>query len=123
MVTIVKAIDRDEARNGYVEYSLESTDAPFVLGNVDGVLRVFGQLDREITANYTLKITARDRGDTPRSTVQILTVIVTDDNDNSPVFENRRYEISVAENANVGLSIIKVGTQSLYAFLLFFFRG
>lgn len=104
----IKAIDRDEGRNGYVEYSLETNEAPFILGNVDGVLRVARQLDRENKANYSLRIQARDRGDPIRTSLQMIYVTVLDENDNSPIFEPRQYAASVAENASIGASVLQV---------------
>ncbi|CAB0029622.1 unnamed protein product [Trichogramma brassicae] len=115
VVMIVKAQDRDEGRNGYVEYSLEdAADAsplPFSLGSVDGVLRVSGQLDRELRANYTLRIRARDRGEPSRWSRQSLLVLVLDENDNAPVFDARPYSVSVAENASIGASVLKVSAS------------
>lgn len=112
VVMAVKAVDPDEARNGYVEYSLESlgheNPPVFSLGAVDGLLRVVGPLDREKRANYSLKVTARDRGDPPRSTSQIVTVFVNDENDNSPIFDPRHYSASIAENASIGASVLQV---------------
>lgn len=79
----IKAIDRDEGRNGYVEYMLESNSSiPFTLGSVDGLLRVSGRLDREIKANYELTVTARDRGEPPKSTQTKIMVKILDENDN-----------------------------------------
>lgn len=109
VVMAIKAVDRDEGRNGYVEYSLENdSNLPFILGSVDGLLRVSGPLDREQRSNYTLKVTAKDRGDPPRSSITTVTVTVLDENDNSPVFDPRQYSATVAENASIGASVIQV---------------
>ncbi len=80
----IKAIDRDEGRNGYVEYMLETNSSaiPFTLGSVDGLLRVSGRLDREIKSNYELTVTARDRGEPPMSTQTKILVKILDENDN-----------------------------------------
>nr|CAD7449819.1 unnamed protein product [Timema bartmani] len=106
VVMAVKAADRDEGRNSYIEYSL-SPDPMFSLGPVDGLLRVTGRLDREVRANYTLWVTARDRGDPPRSTRVAVEVKVTDENDNSPVFDPRQYSASIPENASIGASVLQ----------------
>ena len=119
VVMVVKAVDRDEARNGYVEYSLDlDNNLPFALGAVDGVLRVAGSLDREHRANYTLKVTAKDRGDPPKSTVQSIQVLILDENDNSPIFDPRQYLASVAENASIGASVLQVSYFSLLNLLV-----
>lgn len=108
IVMAIKAVDKDEGRNGYVEYSLEDTSVPFNLGAVDGLLRVSGHLDREGKHNYTLSITARDRGEAPKSSSAVITVTVLDENDNSPIFEPRQYSSTVAENASIGASVLQV---------------
>lgn len=120
VVMAIKAIDRDEGRNGYVEYSLRDDDnLPFTLGPVDGLLRVSGSLDREQRSNYTLEVTAKDRGEPPRSSSTIISVTVLDENDNSPVFEPRQYFSTIAENASIGASVLQVSeiTTSILSIL------
>ncbi|XP_066585244.1 cadherin-related tumor suppressor [Prorops nasuta] len=111
VVMAIKAVDRDEGRNGYVEYSLEEDSLPFTLGPVDGLLRVSGPLDREQRSSYTLPVTARDRGEPPRSSSTAVTVLVLDENDNSPVFDPRQYTATVAENASIGASVLQVSAM------------
>lgn len=111
VVLAVKAVDRDEGRNSYIEYSLSPDPAVagvFSLGPVDGLLRVVGRLDRETRANYTLEIKAKDRGDPPRSSKTNIFIRVLDENDNSPVFDPKQYSASVAENASIGASVLQV---------------
>lgn len=115
VVMAIKAVDRDEGRNGYVEYLLENdSDLPFILGPVDGLLRVSGPLDREQRSNYSLRVTAKDRGEPPRSSVTTVTVTVLDENDNSPVFDPRQYSATVAENASIGASVLQVSAIEIY---------
>ena len=116
----IKAIDRDEGRNGYIEYMLESNSStvPFTLGSVDGLLRVSGRLDRETKANYELTVTARDRGEPPKSTQTKIMVKVLDENDNSPVFDPKHYSASVAENASIGASVLQVSFKIIRVKLL-----
>lgn len=115
VVMAIKAVDRDEGRNGYVEYSLGNDSVPFTLGNVDGLLRVSGPLDREQRSNYTLEVTAKDRGEPPRSSSTVITVTVLDENDNSPVFDSRQYSATVAENASIGASVLQVRSVGRFA--------
>jgi len=56
VVLVVKAVSRDEGRNGYVEYVLNNEKSTFSLGPVDGLLRVNGIIDRESKENYTLMV-------------------------------------------------------------------
>lgn len=108
VVLAVKAIDKDEGRNSYLEYSLNDPSKMFSIGPVDGLLRVTGKLDRETRSSYTLAITAKDRGDPPRSTRETIHVNVLDENDNSPVFDPKQYSAFIAENASIGASVLQV---------------
>lgn len=126
----VKAVDKDEGRNGYVEYSLDAVEAVdaesgavaasnvvddvmFSLGPADGLLRVAGRLDREVRSAYKLRVTARDRGDPPRATTADVVVHVLDENDNSPVFDPKQYSATVAENASIGASVLQVSATDM----------
>lgn len=119
VVRAIKALDRDEGRNGYIEYSLlpvnsaglrgiSNAPLPFMLGPVDGLLRVSGRIDRELQSSYTLLVVARDRGEPPLSTQMRLLIQVLDENDNSPVFDPKQYSASVAENASIGAMVLQV---------------
>lgn len=109
VVMAVKATDRDEGRNGYIEYSLLSDkNTPFTLGPVDGLLRVSGRLDRELRSNYDLTVTAKDRGEPPKSARTQISVKILDENDNSPVFDPKQYSASIAENASIGAMVLQV---------------
>lgn len=109
VVTVIKAIDKDEGRNGYLEYLLsDSADGMFILGNADGLLRVNGKLDRESQANYTLKVKAKDRGEPSKQTETELLVKILDENDNSPIFNPKQYSAFIPENASIGITILQV---------------
>ncbi|XP_053960517.1 cadherin-related tumor suppressor-like [Anastrepha ludens] len=125
VVMVVKATDRDEGRNGYIEYLLEGRgnttnsdyddeeNLPFTLGSVDGLLRVAGRLDRELRASYLLNVTARDRGEPSQSTQTQITVRILDENDNSPVFDPKQYSASVPENASIGAMVLQVAATDI----------
>ncbi|XP_044747791.1 cadherin-related tumor suppressor [Coccinella septempunctata] len=116
VVMAIKAMDKDEGRNGYIEYSLANdpqTNGVFSLGSVDGLLRVSGNIDRELKSNYTLLVTARDRGEPPRATQMKLLVKVLDENDNSPIFDPKQYSASKPENASIGTSVLQVSATDV----------
>lgn len=115
VVMAIKAIDKDEGRNGYIEYSLgnENNDGVFSLGSVDGLLRVSGRIDRELRANYTLLVIAKDRGEPPLSKNTSIFIQVLDENDNSPVFDPKQYSASIAENASIGASVLQVSATDI----------
>nr|CAG4640600.1 EOG090X0007 [Eulimnadia texana] len=114
VVMAIRAIDRDEGRNSYIEYSLAPVpDGRFSLGPVDGLLRVAAPLDRESRANYTLHVTAYDRGIPSKSQSIDILVRILDENDNSPMFDPKLYSSSVSENATIGLSVLQVSATDL----------
>ena len=83
-------------------------DNAFVLGPVDGLLRVVTQLDREKTSMYNLTVRAHDRGFPPQSSVQYIVVHILDENDNPPVMNPAHYSAIIPENASIGLSVVTV---------------
>ncbi|KAI5642703.1 cadherin domain-containing protein [Phthorimaea operculella] len=116
VVMTVKAVDKDEGRNGYVEYFMTpnpEVNGYFSLGNVDGVLRATGKLDRELRPSYTITVTAKDRGDPPNMTKMKIKIIILDENDNSPVFDPKQYSASVPENASIGASVLQVSATDI----------
>lgn len=122
VVMTIKAIDKDEGRNGYVEYFMESStevNGYFTLGNVDGILRATGKLDRELKSNYTISVSAKDRGEPPNITRSKISITILDENDNSPVFDPKQYSASVPENASIGASVLEV-IKSLFTFIYYF---
>lgn len=109
VIMAVKAIDRDEGRNSYIEYSIEPVPQnTFSLGSADGLLRITGPLDREERANYSLVVTARDRGTPSNARTLTIHLRVADENDNFPIFDPKQYSASVPENASIGLSVLQV---------------
>lgn len=93
----VQAHDQDIGPNGLVRYML-SPAGPFVVDTVRGVFTVMDRLDREKDSNYSLIITAVDRGSPPRSATVTIGITVLDINDFTPQFSPERLIIHVREN-------------------------
>ena len=112
VIMAIKAVDRDEGRNGYVEYQLDpAVQSPFTVGSADGLLRVSGRLDRETKSSYELTVTAKDRGEPPKSSQSKIRIHVLDENDNSPIFDPKQYSAAIAENASIGASVLQVSPR------------
>ena len=78
-------------------------------GSIDVQLILTRALDRESRDLYEVKVVAYDGGSPPRSGTVDVQVVVTDANDNGPVFEySSHYEATVAENIAVGTTVAKV---------------
>ncbi|XP_028975081.2 protocadherin alpha-8 isoform X26 [Esox lucius] len=65
-------------------------------------------LDREAIRSYTLLLIAIDGGKPQRSGTLEVIVDVLDVNDNTPVFTNDEYSVSLNENAPLGTMVIRV---------------
>lgn len=110
VVLTVIAVDPDRGSNSELVYTLTKVDlgAPFTLGMSDGVLRVSGGLDRETKQDYTLKVTATDKGSPSLSADMKIVIIVDDINDHAPVFLSHASEFRVFENILPGTDIVKL---------------
>lgn len=86
--------DADSGLNGEATLSL-SPPHPLFTFREDGMLLVVGPLDRESKETYDLVLLASDKGSPQRENMTIITVTVTDVNDNSPKFSSSIYDISI----------------------------
>ena len=77
-------------------------------GSTDVQLILTSALDRESRDLYKVKVVAYDGGSPPRSGAVEVKVIVSDANDNGPLFEYSSYEVTVAENIAMGTTVAKV---------------
>ncbi|KFO09801.1 Protocadherin-23, partial [Balearica regulorum gibbericeps] len=104
------AKDPDEGRNGEVTYHILSgnENKSFVLDKTTGLLTTAQLLDREIQERYSLTVMALDDGSPALSTTQVLTIVVLDVNDETPIFLKQLYETAVRENEDPGEFVIKV---------------
>ena len=84
----VKATDADYGNNSVITYSLLSREygGKFSIDALSGNITIIGKLDRENTSEVTLRIQATDG---KFSVTTELFVIITDVNDNPPVFTSR----------------------------------
>ncbi|KFQ70396.1 Protocadherin-23, partial [Phaethon lepturus] len=110
LVHRIIAKDPDEGRNGQVTYHILSgnENKAFVLDKITGLLTTAQVLDREIQEHYSLTVMALDDGSPVLSATQVLTIIVLDVNDETPIFLKQLYETAVRENQDPGEFVIKV---------------
>ncbi|XP_073677255.1 protocadherin alpha-3-like [Garra rufa] len=106
-VALVSVIDRDGGKNGIVN-CIVSNKVPFKLEtNYKNYysLVVDGPLDRERASEYNVTITATDEGTPPLSSTSVITVHITDVNDNAPRFPDPVINVYVKENSQIGAVI------------------
>ncbi|XP_063045531.1 protocadherin alpha-8-like isoform X4 [Engraulis encrasicolus] len=104
MVGLITVKDNDAGKNGAVNLKIKGS-VPFKIENTyknKYSLMVDGPLDRETTPVYNVTITATDEGSPPLSSTSVITVRVSDVNDNAPQFPEPVINIYVKENSPVG---------------------
>ena len=110
-VITVSAEDIDQGSNGRIVYSLVDTglgpgdNSDFQVDPSTGEVLTVGSIDREERAVYLLEVVATDQGTPALSSRAMLTVSISDQNDNLPVFSSPEYRFSVSESFEVGGSI------------------
>ena len=115
----VAASDADIGTNAEINYSLLGADGVFSINSMTGAITLTSALNRESISNYTLNVTATDSGTPqPLSTSQLVTVIVTDSNDNPPVFTEPYYTASIPEVMWMCLSLYSVYCTTPYRTLM-----
>ncbi|XP_028818497.1 protocadherin Fat 3a isoform X3 [Denticeps clupeoides] len=107
----IEANDADAGFNGHLLFSIADGNAEgcFTVGMRSGTLQVFLPLDREKTDQYHLNLTLFDLGHPQRSSWHLFTILVTDTNDNAPVFmQMAGYHVKIRENTPIGTEVIQV---------------
>ncbi|KAG8506970.1 Protocadherin-12 [Galemys pyrenaicus] len=110
-IALIMASDLDSGNNGLVHCSLSQELDHFRLKRTNGntyMLLTNATLDREQWPKYTLTLLAQDQGPQPLSMKKKLSIQISDVNDNAPVFEKSRYEVSTRENNLPALHLITI---------------
>ncbi|XP_071254568.1 protocadherin alpha-8-like isoform X18 [Salvelinus alpinus] len=109
-IALVSVLDKDGGKNGVVHCKVKNK-VPFKLEtNYKNYysLVVDGPLDRESASQYNVTITATDDGTPPLSSTSVVTVHVSDVNDNAPRFTEPVINVYVKENSPIGELITTV---------------
>ncbi|XP_035378491.1 protocadherin alpha-3-like [Electrophorus electricus] len=103
-VALVSVSDRDDGKNGVVN-CIVSNKVPFKLQtNYKNhySLVVSGPLDRESASVHNITIIATDEGTPPLSNRTVITLQVSDVNDNAPYFQESVMNVYIKENNQIG---------------------
>ncbi len=112
-VVRVFAIDQDSGVNGIIRYRLAAAAdginvSDFANDEVSGVIRTRKTLDRERQSVYEFVAWADDGGDPSLSGSTAVTVIIDDVNDNSPIFDEAVYNVTLNEDVRRGAELVRV---------------
>ncbi|XP_057626486.1 cadherin-19 [Chionomys nivalis] len=109
----VTANDADDPTTGYharILYNLVQGQPYFSVEPTTGVIRISSKMDRELQDTYCVIIQARDMLGQPGalSGTTTVSIILSDINDNKPIFKESFYRFTVLESAPSGTSIGKI---------------
>uniref|UniRef100_A0A3Q3XD46 Uncharacterized protein n=1 Tax=Mola mola TaxID=94237 RepID=A0A3Q3XD46_MOLML len=110
----VHAVDADEGSNGRVTYGFmhkDSTVPTFSIHPDTGTIVTARKFDRERQREYAVTVTATDQAADPLIGICQLNILILDQNDNSPKFENIRYEYFLREDTMIGTSFLRVAAH------------
>lgn len=103
----VSAMDLDFERNGQVTYSLQGTSV-FRVDSSSGEISLASSLDRENQSIYSFNVISSDGGSPSLSSTAQITIDISDENDNPPVFQQSSYSTQVSENLTPGQLVLSV---------------
>uniref|UniRef100_A0A803V7Q4 Protocadherin Fat 3 n=1 Tax=Ficedula albicollis TaxID=59894 RepID=A0A803V7Q4_FICAL len=113
----VKAVDADSSANGQVTYTLaveselQKITEAFTIDSNSGWISTLKDLDHEKDSAFTFAVVASDLGEAlSLSSTTLVSVTVTDINDNAPVFEHEVYRGSVKESDPPGEVVAVLST-------------
>uniref|UniRef100_A0A3B4TRB4 FAT atypical cadherin 2 n=3 Tax=Percomorphaceae TaxID=1489872 RepID=A0A3B4TRB4_SERDU len=110
LVMKVTATDEDGPINNLLRYSIVSGDPlqQFIIHPRSGEITVRTSVDREEITHYSLTVQAADEGDPPLSSAVLITITITDVNDNPPVFSQVNHSLLLQEGESLGSSILQL---------------
>ena len=110
-VITLQAFDADShiGEFGQVFYALQGGGGEFAIAAGTGLITVnTPNLDRETVSQYTLTAVATDYGVPARSTTTQVVVTISDENDNTPIFQQLLYRSNIREDAESQYTVITV---------------
>ncbi|XP_067374260.1 protocadherin alpha-2-like isoform X4 [Channa argus] len=110
VVALVTVSDKDGGNNGLASATIPGL-VPFKLKlnyKNSYSLTVDGPLDRERVSQYNVTIMATDEGSPPLSSISVISVHISDVNDNAPLFSEPVINVYVKENSAVGATIFTI---------------
>lgn len=99
-ILIVNASDDDQGPNGMIRYEISAGNErnQFTVDSTSGAITILQALDYDAIQEYHLNVTASDLGFKPHKAIAMITITLTDINDNAPTFNQSIYKAYIAEN-------------------------
>ncbi|XP_068122568.1 protocadherin-16 [Hyperolius riggenbachi] len=110
-VARISVSDPDYGEHPDVDVTLEGGEGKFALTTKDSIIYLIcvdKLLDREERDSYRLRVLATDAGTPPLRAESSFVLVVTDVNDNPPVFDRQEYSHNVPEAVHPGSFLLQV---------------
>ncbi|KAL3853664.1 hypothetical protein ACJMK2_017188 [Sinanodonta woodiana] len=111
LTTAISAVDNDSGINSQVRYSILPVDDAdlFSINPLTGILMTTSSnFDYETRVSYTFYVEVSDGGFPSYSTRCTVNVLISDVNDNAPVFDLVNFSISLLESSPIGTKVSSV---------------
>ncbi|XP_038055902.1 protocadherin Fat 4-like [Patiria miniata] len=114
VVGSILATDADLGENAELTYTFVGNQTQFSLDRSTGVITNLVGFDREALeaetgqSRFVLDAVVRDGGATPFQDRTSITIIISDINDNPPVFSRSSYQVTISELAENGTHVLRV---------------
>ncbi|EDV19285.1 uncharacterized protein TRIADDRAFT_62266 [Trichoplax adhaerens] len=111
----VAATDKDEGVNQQIHFELaenENGNGTFAIDGSTGVIRTAKALDRETVPEYTIVVTAIDKGRPPKHSFATVKITITDVKDSPPEFYPKEYDAYLPENSPAGTTVVQLNATS-----------
>ena len=105
-VLTVQAMDADQGCARMVMYGMLGAPVSFAIDSTTGVITLTGALDFPSAHQYTFSVVAMDQGVPPLSSSASVLIIVGNNRDHPPMFNQSVYTSHVCENVPTGYSSI-----------------
>ncbi|XP_053334251.1 protocadherin alpha-3-like isoform X7 [Clarias gariepinus] len=115
MVGLITVKDSDAGKNGASNIKIQNS-VPFKIQHTyknKYSIVVDGPLDRESESRYNIILTATDEGTPPLSSTTVISVQISDINDNAPLFQDITINAYLRENSPAGSLIYTVSAFDL----------
>uniref|UniRef100_A0A8C5PK79 Cadherin domain-containing protein n=1 Tax=Leptobrachium leishanense TaxID=445787 RepID=A0A8C5PK79_9ANUR len=112
VVGYITVRDKDSGKNGEIVLDV-SPNVPFKCQSFNNrySLVTSGNLDREKVSQYNIILTASDLGSPPLHNHTTITLIISDVNDNAPMFSQSVYQAFIKENNEAGSLLCTVSAS------------
>ena len=106
LLTVIEAQDPD-GDSSQIRYELFGSSL-FELDDISGALTINGILNHSVTPSYSLTVVATDAGSPQLNSSAPVDITVSDENNHSPVFSSRSYDLSLSEFTPVGSVLMRL---------------